>query len=75
MRICYHIAPETPRLWRRDHDSATCTKRPSSNAQIAMADPTKAETEQVFKVLRAQKANLVRPPISCYVQYLGMFES
>lgn len=26
-----------------------------------MADPTKAETEQVFKVLRAQKGNKVRP--------------
>lgn len=25
-----------------------------------MADPTKAETEQVFKILKAQKANKVR---------------
>lgn len=29
-----------------------------------MAEPTKAETEQVFKVLKAQKANKVRPPLS-----------
>jgi hypothetical protein len=29
-----------------------------------MADPTKAETEAVFKVLKAQKANKVR----CYLR-------
>ena len=30
-----------------------------SPPQLAMSDPTKAETEQVFKVLKAQKANKV----------------
>jgi hypothetical protein len=30
-----------------------------------MADPTKAETDQVFKVLKAGKGNKVRVPRSC----------
>lgn len=35
----------------------------------AMADPTKAETEQVFKVLKAQKANKVRQRAPILLKY------
>ena len=32
------------------------------NHDSTMAEPTKQETEQVFKALRAHKGNKVRPP-------------
>ena len=45
-----------PSTYTTPKDSTNYTQTPGA----AMADPTKAETEQVFKILKAQKGNKVR---------------
>ena len=58
-----HVAHDFDRF-SAGHSSHLClhSSHPSSSSSPAnMSEPTKAETEQVFKVLKAQKGNKVRP--------------